>query len=72
MSVEIKIGRWRERGGGVARVVERNKQKCTYLWFGADSLGWSSLWTGEGRWLANDAQHEHDLIEYLGPLEDDK
>ena len=68
---EITPGRWHERGGGVARVVGRDKRRRTYPWHGTDSLGWPSVWTSDGWWLPHGAQHDHDLVEYLGPLDDD-
>ena len=69
MSIQVKPGRWRERGGGIAIVKEWLHPATEFRWFGRDSLGWSSLWDNDGSWLRPGLQHKHDLIEYLGPEE---
>ena len=69
MSVQVKPGRWRERGGGIAIVEERSHPALWYQWFGRDSLNWPSLWAADGLWLRPGQQHDHDLVEYLGPEE---
>jgi hypothetical protein len=68
-TLEIKPGYWRERGGGIARVVERDQPKSVHPWFGVDGFGWTSVWTDEGAWLTHELPHKHDLVEYLGPEE---
>ena len=67
--MEIKPGRWRERGGGIAIVEERCHSALGYQWFGRDSLNWPSLWDGNGLWLRS-RLHQHDIIEYLEPLKE--
>ena len=69
MSIEVKPGRWRERGGGIATVEEWSHPTLGYQWFGRDSRNWPSLWDNHGSWLRPGHQHDHDLIEYLGPEE---
>ena len=66
---EVKPGRWRERGGGIATVEERLHPATQFQWFGRDSLNCASLWDNDGWWLRPGQQHQHDLVEYLGPGE---
>lgn len=72
MSIEVKPGRWRERGGGIAIVEERLHPTNSFQWFGRDSLHCASLWHDDGWWLRPGLQHQHDLVEYLGPEEQDE
>ena len=68
MSIEVKPGRWRTRGGGVA-IVDKREDDCPgYPWFGTDSDGCAINWQESGRWLAWGPSIE-DLVEYLGPEE---
>lgn len=67
MSIKVKPGRWRERGGGIATVEEWSCPTLGYQWFGRDSLNYPSLWDGDGWYLRPGLQHQHDLVEYLGP-----
>lgn len=69
---QIKPGRWKTRGGEVAEVLGRSKDKL-YPWVGfiVDSV----IWTNAGLWLYSeedeeDEEDERDLVEYLGPLDD--
>ena len=71
MKIEVKLGRWRTRGGGVAIVDERVVDDLVYPWWGIDSVNCVSCWRDNGLWLRT-GQSKHDLVAYLGPLEEKK
>jgi hypothetical protein len=66
--VVVKIGLWRQRNGVLA-AVESYKHGSSWPWIGQHHGGRHCSWTVDG---AVDCMnpHPHDLIEYLGPLED--
>lgn len=66
----MQIGRWRERGGGVAVVRKQEPGHPYYCFSGSDSLGWPTWWREDGSWLPEGLQSQRDLMEYLGPLEE--
>lgn len=75
MSIRIRIGRWRERGGGVAEVHGRDDQRIWYPWTGRRSTGNPGDWKDDGSWTGFGIGLAYDLVEYLGPLDsevDDK
>jgi hypothetical protein len=65
--VEMKPGRWKTRGKGVATVYARSL-RGDYPWIG-DSGGESHEWTDEGTFYTDETEADNDLIRYLGPLE---
>ena len=65
---EIKIGYWRERGGGLAIVDEHATADTSEPWHGIDSTGRVSAWRDDGLWLASGSQSKHDLVKFVGPL----
>lgn len=70
MSVKIKPGRWRERGGGEANVEWFCSYDYDYPWHGRSSDGFFTNWQDNGLWLRTGSLSQHDLIEYLGPLKE--
>jgi len=63
---EIKVGRWWTRNGGAA-IVARSSEN---MWEGFTSEGHIS-WFTSGCWRRDAAPHPWDLVEYLGPLEEE-
>lgn len=66
----MKPGRWRERGGGVAIVLERDVDDSVYPWLGTDSVNCVSCWRDNGLWHWDGMPSIYDLVKYLGPLEE--
>ena len=68
MSIEVKLGRWRLRGGEIAIVVD-NGGSDPWRWRGRLIMCNRSMsWATDGRFAMS--QGLHDLVEYLGPLPD--
>lgn len=65
---EIKLGYWRERGGGLAIVDEHAPNDPLYPWWGIDSVGCVACWRKDGSWMPPGLPYKHDLVKYLGPL----
>lgn len=70
VSIQLMVGRWRERGGGVATVEDRCTYNSDYQWTGRGSDGLLTDWRQNGLWLRTGQPSKYDLIEYLGPLEE--
>lgn len=70
MSIQIKIGRWLERGGGEATVEYRCTYNPDYSWAGRGSDGLLTDWQENGLWLRTGQPTKYDLTEYLGPLKE--
>lgn len=68
---EIKLGYWRERGGGLAIVDERATDDPAFPWWGIDSVGCVSHWRADGSYNPPGLQSKHDLVKYVGPLRRD-
>ncbi len=69
MNIQVKPGRWLERGGGLATVQKEEPDRPHYKFFGINSLGWPSWWREDGFWLLERLQSQYDLVAYLGPEE---
>jgi len=71
--LQVREGRWKTRGGKIVQVVptdearERDRNNG-WLWMGA-AASESDYWHADGTWLPARAPHDHDLVEYLGPIE---
>lgn len=71
--LQVREGRWKTRGGKIVQVVptdearERDRNNG-WLWMGA-AASESDYWHADGTWLPARAPHDHDLLEYLGPIE---
>jgi hypothetical protein len=61
MSVEMKLGRWKTRGGGCVDIV----RSASNMWR-SDS---GSLWYENGQWERDKDGHRLDLVEYIGPVD---
>lgn len=68
MSVQVRPGRWRTRGGDVVVVQRASPNESPYQWVSAP-WGTYYTWTNSGQFVVNGADTAHDLIEYLGETE---
>ena len=68
MSIEVKPGRWRMRGGGEA-IVEDNGGRGPWPWQGRLATGGRMTWASDGRCFL--AENPGDLVEFLEEAEDD-
>lgn len=68
MSIELKPGRWRTRGGLEAIVEDNNNHNC-WPWRGRLATGGRMTWASDGRYAL--AEGPGDLVEFLGEAEDD-
>jgi hypothetical protein len=66
MSIEVKPGRWRMRGGQIAIVEDRDGHRL-HPWIGRDSSGVRCSWGDRGEWFLLSTRSAFDLVEYLGP-----
>lgn len=67
----MKPGKWKQRDGRTAKIIERSRPKSKCPWYGINGTGWPSVWADDGIWFPSGAQSQYDLTEYLGPLEGD-
>ena len=66
--VQVREGRWRTRAGDIRNVTptpEGDGRKERFPWWDAE---WQGTWTSDGRYLFG-AASPLDLVEYLGPIE---
>ena len=68
MSIKVKPGRWRTRGGGEA-IVEDNGGGGFWPWRGRSASGGRMTWASDGRYFLSDGPS--DLVEFLGEPEHD-
>ena len=68
MSIEVKPGRWRTRGGGEA-IVEDNDSGGSWPWRGRSASGGRMTWASDGRYALTEGLS--DLVAFLGEPEDD-
>lgn len=68
MSIKVKPGRWRTRGGKIAIVEDRDGHRM-HPWRGRDSGGVRCSWGDRGEWFHVSNRSAFDLVEYLGPEE---
>ena len=68
MSIEVKPGRWRTRGGGVAIVEDRGGDHI-WPWRGRLATGGRMTWASDGRYALTGGLSE--LVEFLGEIGDD-
>ena len=68
MSIEVKPGRWRTRGGSEA-IVEDNGGGGLWPWRGRSASGGRMTWASDGRYFLSEGPS--DLVELLGETEDD-
>ena len=66
MSIEVKPGRWRMRGGQIAIVEDRDGHRL-HPWIGRDSSKVRCSWGDRGEWFLLSTRSAFDLVEYLGP-----
>jgi hypothetical protein len=66
MSIEVKPGRWRMRGGQIAIVEDRDGHRL-HAWRGRDNSGVRCSWGDRGEWFHLSTRSAFDLVEYLGP-----
>ena len=71
MSIEMKIGHWKQRDGRTA-IVQFAQPLDHWPWKGVDAHGRANSWQNDGCCVTVFHPHDSDLIEYLGPLEDDE
>ena len=67
-TVQVREGRWKTRGGDIRNVTatpEGDGRKERYPWWDAQ---YQQTWTSDGRYYPHTA-NQWDLIEYLGPIE---
>lgn len=66
--IQVREGRWKTRAGDIRNVTptpEGDGRKYTFPWWDAQ---YRQTWTSDGRYYLNTAD-QRDLIEYLGPIE---
>ena len=66
MSIEVKPGRWRTRGGSEA-IVEDSGGHDSWPWRGRLATGGRMTWASDGRYALTDGLS--DLVEFLGEIE---
>lgn len=65
MSVQMRLGWWRDRGGNEHKV-DLKYHRGEWFWESSDS---DRAWRDDGSWDLIRAQHPYDLIEFIRPLD---
>lgn len=71
MSIEVRLGRWQEAGGGEA-IVQGYNASARWPWYGVDSGGRYATWLATGEVRKAGEFNSRNLTEYLGPVENNK
>ena len=70
MSIKMKPGRWKQRDRRTA-IVQFAQPLAHWPWRGISADGEANGWSNDGCHLTPNHPDDLDLIEFLGPLEDD-
>ena len=69
MSIHVKPGRWRTRGGGEVMIEDNESGSDSWPWRGRLATGGRMTWASDGRYFMTESLS--DLVEFLGETEHD-